>query len=87
MSEWNQRWFVCVYGNKPEFHSLAQANSAVITIPGSASTAWFETEQAAIDFCHLCKNTTGSTIKTPAFYPDGNSIYTAYMNDVHMGGI
>lgn len=69
MSEWNQRWFVCVYGNKPEFHGLAQANSAIITMPGSASTAWFETEQAATDFCHLCKEHNGVDYQDAAVLP------------------
>ena len=44
---WNDMYFVGEYGNSQEFHDLAKQNGAVITIPGSVSSAWFKTKEEA----------------------------------------
>ena len=59
--KWDNMWFVCEYGNHQEFHDLAKQNGAIITIPGSASTAWFKTKNEADYFltevwAHLAVN-------------------------------
>ena len=63
MSEWSDRWFVWEYGNREEFHSLARQNGAIVTYPGSGSTAWFETQAEAESFSRIYSDTTGRQLE------------------------
>lgn len=56
----NSEWFVCVYGNNPQFHVTAKEAGAILTIPGSASSAWFENKEAAESFCSLYAELSGA---------------------------